>query len=416
MSFALPLLVLLSMIAAPATADSETALDRCLAEQRIPRAVRFVDPAGRVRFGRVDAAESGVPTGIVPLLPGDADLARVMDRVARADPAEGETAVRIAIAEHSARICSPLPLSQAAIEAEERVVVAAGLNYAAHAEESGGGDVFLFPKPVAPSRPYGTVVRHADVTLLDYEVELGVVVLADVMLDALPSRDEFLASSAFFVANEVTDREPIVLDATVTGPGTGFVSGKGRVGFFPAGPWIVRGTELFAALDACGAVGLGLRLEVDEGDGFALRQDSTTERMIRDPLALLAMLASEVRENGIATHMPAMRDGRTRFYPLAVDATAPRLPAGSVILTGTPEGVAMQAPSPLPVVFRGMLRLRGPFVQFAEEERARALSGAPGGYLAPGDRVRAGIDGLGTQVVEIVDSDAEPRPSACRSD
>jgi len=260
------------------------------------------------------------------------------------------------------------------------------------------------------------VVRHAGVTLLDYEVELGIVLLADVVLDDLPSRETFLANTAWFVTNEVTDREPIVRNATVTGVGTGFVTGKGRAGFLPAGPWMVRGTELFAALEACGESGLGIRLEVDEGDGFAPRQESTTSLMIVPPLAMLDAIAAEVRRSGLETPMPTLRMGRTRYYPLAVDAAAPRLPAGSLLLTGTPDGVAMQPPGAAGLVLRGIFHLRGPFSQYVEEERERVRSGAPGGYLTPGDRVRASIDGLGAQVVEIVDSDAGRPPTFCGAD
>ena len=93
--------------------------------------------------------------------------------------------------------------------------------------------------------------------------------------------------------------------------------------------------------------------------------------------------------------MPVVRNGETRHYPLAVDPAAPRLPAGSLVLTGTPAGVALATPEPLGLVARGALRLRGPFEQFRQDELARAAAREPGGYLAPGDRVRARIAGLG---------------------
>jgi 2-keto-4-pentenoate hydratase/2-oxohepta-3-ene-1,7-dioic acid hydratase in catechol pathway len=306
-------------------------------------------------------------------------------------------------------------LGQEALDAGERVVTAAGLNYAAHAEEAGGGDVFLFPKPVAPGPPYGALAAPAGVTLLDYEVELAFVLLDDVDLRALPTREALLARSAFFLADDVTDREPIIRNATLTGPGTGFVEAKGQPGFLPAGPWLVRGTELFAALDACGAEGLGLRLEVDEGDGFRTRQDATTAAMILDPLALLARLADEVEQHGVQSPMTVRRAGGVRTYPLAVEGPdgALRLPAGSVVLTGTPEGVALQAPAPLGVTLRGLLRLRSPFEQFRQEELARARSGAPGGYLTPGDRVRARIDGLGAQLHTVAEPGTPPAREPC---
>ena len=41
--------------------------------------------------------------------------------------------------------------------------------------------------------------------------------------------------SAFFVANDVTDREAIIRHAAISGPGDGFVEAKGQPGFLPAG-------------------------------------------------------------------------------------------------------------------------------------------------------------------------------------
>jgi len=245
--------------------------------------------------------------------------------------------------------------------------------------------------------------------LLDYEIELGFVLLEDVDLHNLPSRETLLAQSAFFVANDISDREPIIREKAFVGPGTGFVEAKGQPGFLPAGPWLVRGSELFAALGVCGAEGLGIALEVDSGEGFRTRQDASTARMILDPPALLHRIAEQVEREGLRTEMPLRWKGRTRHYPFAVDPDAPRIPAGSVVLMGTPEGVALQAPEPLPLLGRGLLRLRGPFTQFLLEEQARAATGESG-YLEPGDRVRARIDGLGTQIIRVTAGGRVPDP------
>lgn len=386
-------------------------LDRCLSQQALPRVARVVGPDGRVHFARVLEDVGGVPHRVAPLAADGTPLAEVLERAAAASPAGSADAGSgwpIPPAEAATRICAPFALAQSAIDAEQVVVVAAGLNYRAHAEEAGGGEVFLFPKPSAPTPPYAPLRRPAEVRLLDYEVELGFVLLADLALEPTPSREALLAQSAFFVSNEVTDREPIIRHAALDGPGTGFVEAKGQPGFLPAGPWLVRGRELFAALDACGADGLGLRLAVDAGAGFETRQDSTTALMLVDLTGLLERLADEVRRHGLRTAMPFERDGETRFHPIAVDETAPRLPAGSVVLTGTPAGVALGTPDPLGLVLRGAVRLRGPFEQFRREQLARAEAREPGGYLAPGDRVRASIDGLGTQQLTVTGPEAAP--------
>lgn len=395
------------LAALPATSASE--LDRCIAARRLPRVSRVLDADGRARYTMVVADRDGIPTAVVPLGSADLELDAALTRAA-ALPSDGVGEPWL-IADPT-RICSPIHVAQGQIDADDVVVVAAGLNYAAHAEEAGGGDVFLFPKPVAPTGAYGSIPRHADVTLLDYEVELGLVLLQDVVLADLPERDALLRRAAFFVANDVSDREPIIRQKSFSGPGTGFVEGKGRPGYLPAGPWLVRGTELFAALAACDAAGLGLHLEVDDGAGFSVRQSSSTARMILDPMQLLERIAAEVASRGLRTPMPMRHEGSVRHYPLAVDEAAPRLPGGSLVLTGTPDGVALQAPQPMPVLLRGLLRLRSPFEQFRLEELDRARAAAPGGYLKPGDVVRSRIDGLGAQVFRIADSPNPPDP--CR--
>lgn len=402
-------------IAAAGEPSSGGALDRCLDARGLVRLTRALGPDGAPVWARVVAHDDGIPTRVAPIevpaaTPGAPDLSAVFGHAA-ALPADAPT-WSIAPPERGDRVCAPLDLPQRDLDAGTRVVASAGLNFAAHAEESGGGDVFVFPKPVQPGAPYGDVATPLGVTLLDYEVELAFVLLSDVDLRALPTRAELLARSAFFVANDVTDREPILRNATLSGPGTGFVEGKGQPGFFPAGPWLVRGTELFDAVAACGASSLRLTLDVDEGDGFRARQDATTESMILDPLELLERIAAEVREHGARSPMPVRRAEGVRDYPLVVEGPdgALGLPAGSVVLLGTPEGVAFRAPSPVGVVTRGLVNLRGPLEQLLHEEQARAAAGGRGGYLEPGDRVRAHIDGLGTQIIRIAEPGAVPPP------
>ncbi len=319
-----------------------------------------------------------------------APLAEVFDR------AEGRGGQEFLVSDD--RVCAVVDLPEADIDAERRVIVSTGLNYAAHAEEAGGGDVFLFPKPAAPTPPYARVHAPAGVTLLDYEVELAFVLLEDIDPFDPPSRHALLAKSAFFLSNDVSDREAIIRNATLSGLGTGFVEAKGQPGFMPAGPWMVRGSELFAAVRACGADGLGLRLWV--GDEVEPRQDASTARMVLQPDELIARIGTWISEHGRRTPMPFMREQDEHFYPFAVDDETPKLPAGSIIQTGTPEGVALHAPSPMGVALRGLLHLRGPFEQFLVEEKARVAAGGTH-YLAPGDVVRAKIDGLGAQAFEI---------------
>ncbi len=309
------------------------------------------------------------------------------------------------------RVCSVVELPESALDAETHVLVSTGLNFAAHAEEAGGGDVFLFPKPAAPTSAYAPVHAPMGVSLLDYEVELAFVLLEDLDPFAPPTREAIWSKSAFFLTNDVSDREAIIRNAELSGTGTGFSERKGQPGFMPSGPWMIQGSELLTALETCGADGLGLRLWVD--DETEPRQDATTELMILQPSELVGRIGTWIEEHGRHSDMTFSRPGQpVRHYPFAVPEQSPRLPAGSIIQTGTPEGVALNAPNPLGVSFRGMLRLRGPFAQFLVEEKARVAEGGTR-YLAPGSVVTAQIDGLGTQRFAIGEAGGRARPHPC---
>lgn len=369
-------------------AGAETALDHCLDERKLLRVARVLDPAGDIVYARVVDQSRGHITRVAAIAPDGVALAEVFDRATK------EMSGReFDVADE--QVCAVVDLPEAAIDRESHVIVSTGLNYAAHAEEAGGGDVFLFPKPAAPTSPYASVHAPSGVSLLDYEVELAFVLLEDIDPFNPPSREALWASSAFFLSNDVSDREPIVRLASLSGPGTGFSEGKGQPGFFPAGPWMIRGTELAEALEACGSDGLGLKLWVD--DEAQPRQDSSTALMILPPAELVARIGSWIAESGRRSSMSFSRPGgEERFYPLAVPEAHPVLPAGSIVQTGTPDGVAMAAPSPLGVTLRGLIHLRSPFEQFLVEEKQRFAAGGTR-YLAPGSVVRAQIDGLGAQ-------------------
>lgn len=394
-----------ALLAQPGRGAAAETLDQCLNAQDMPRVARVLDPDGRVVHALVTSQRDGHIARAAAIAPDGAPLAEVFAR-AKAGPPAADFPV------DDERVCAVVDLPESDIDAETRVIVSTGLNFAAHAEEAGGGDVFLFPKPAAPSPPYAAVHAPAGVSLLDYEVELAFVLLEDVDPAKPPTREELFAKSAFFLSNDVSDREAIVRNASLTGISSGFAEGKGQPGFFPAGPWAIHGSDLARALEACGAEGLGLRLWVD--DEGSPRQDSTTERMILPPAALVARIGSWIDEHGRRSSMPFRRPGdeEPRFYPLAVPEQSPRLTAGSIVQTGTPDGVALHAPAPLGVTLRGLVRLRGPFAQFLAEEKARVAAGGTK-YLAPGSVVRARIDGLGEQRFRIGEAGGRAAAHPC---
>jgi 2,4-diketo-3-deoxy-L-fuconate hydrolase len=206
-------------------------------------------------------------------------------------------------------------------------VVCIGMNYVAHAAESGSAPpeqpVLFLKTPNTVVGPHDQVVIPRGSTKTDWEVELGVVI--GKRASCLDSPADAAAHIAGFVtANDVSERA-FQLEVS----GGQWSKGKCAPGFNPTGPWLVTPDELDAA-------DLRMRSWVN-GEP---RQDSRTADMIF-PVEFLVWHLSQY---------------------LALDP-------GDLILTGTPQGVALSGRFP---------------------------------YLAPGDIVEIEIDGLGRQRQEFV--------------
>jgi 2,4-diketo-3-deoxy-L-fuconate hydrolase len=220
---------------------------------------------------------------------------------------------------HALRIGAPI--------ARPGAVVCVGMNYVAHAAESGSAPpeqpVIFLKAPNTVVGPQDQVVIPRGSTKTDWEVELGVVI--GKRASYLDSPAEAAAHIAGFVtANDVSERT-FQLEVS----GGQWSKGKCAPGFNPTGPWLVTPDEL-------DATDLRMRSWVN-GEP---RQDSRTADMIF-PVEFLVWHLSQY---------------------LALDP-------GDLILTGTPQGVALSGRFP---------------------------------YLAPGDIVEIEIDGLGRQRQEFV--------------
>ena len=208
-----------------------------------------------------------------------------------------------------------------------------GMNYAAHAAESGAQppvDPVLFLKtPSTIAGPYDDVQIPPGGTATDWEVELGVVIGRPALY--LDSPAEALDHVAGFVmANDVSER-----NFQLKISGGQWSKGKIAPGFSPVGPWLVTPDEVDHQA-------LRLRSWVN---GEA-RQDSTTADQIFDVATIVHHLSQF-----------------TALEP------------GDLILTGTPEGVALSGRFP---------------------------------YLTEGDLVEMEIDGLGRQRQRMVAHRKEP--------
>ncbi|MBS3178208.1 MULTISPECIES: fumarylacetoacetate hydrolase family protein [unclassified Pseudoclavibacter] len=211
--------------------------------------------------------------------------------------------------------------------ARPSAIVCVGMNYAAHAAESGAAppsDVIVFLKtPNTISGPFDDVPLPQGSEKSDWEVELGVVISKRVSY--LESADEAMdAVAGFVVGNDLSERA-----WQLEAPGGQWSKGKSAPRFSPLGPELVTPDEVdFRALRLWSTV---------NGEP---RQDSSTADMIFDVPHIIWTLSQYLA-----------------------------LEPGDVVLTGTPEGVALSGRFP---------------------------------YLRVGDVVELGIDGLGSQRQVIV--------------
>jgi 2,4-didehydro-3-deoxy-L-rhamnonate hydrolase len=215
--------------------------------------------------------------------------------------------------------------------ARPSAVVCIGMNYAAHAAESGSAPpqypVLFLKTPNTVVGPNDAVALPRGSVKTDWEVELGVVI--GTRASYLPSpRASMGRVAGFVVANDLSER-----DFQLTVSGGQWSKGKCAPGFNPTGPWLVTPDEVDHHR-------LGLRSWVN-GEP---RQDSKTADMIFDVEFIVWHVSQYMA-----------------------------LEPGDLVLTGTPEGVALSGRFP---------------------------------YLRAGDVVELEIDGLGRQRQEMV----EPAP------
>jgi 2-keto-4-pentenoate hydratase/2-oxohepta-3-ene-1,7-dioic acid hydratase in catechol pathway len=295
----------------------------------------LVTPAGLVRLGL------SAPT-TAALLAGRAALAAAVETgrlAAAADP-------RGAVPAGSLDLLSP-------VTAPARIV-AQMVNYRSHAVESG-----LNPDTVPPAffrktshsltGPTGDIIRPPGVSFLDYEVELGLVIGADLPVGTMVSDatlDRYVA--ALVVANDISARQ-IQLTRTQ------FYEAKSYPTFTPAGPWLT----LVGAADLARLTALRLTLSVNG----QVRQDAFAADMIVRPAQALSLLS--------------------RFQPLA---------PGDLVLTGTPGGTALQAPAPVVQQLAGLLP---PATRWRLFFRRQAASPR---YLHDGDVITARIATAGGEL------------------
>lgn len=244
-------------------------------------------------------------------------------------------------------------------------VVAQMVNYRSHAQDSGFDPAHVLPTffrkaSSSITGPTGQIVRPGHVRLLDYEVELGLVLGCDLPVGTMVT-DATLASyvAGLVVTNDVSARDVQLSKGQ-------FYESKSYPTFTPVGPYLV----LIGPEDIPHLTNLRLSLSVNG----SIRQDRTVTDMIVRPAEALSLLA--------------------RFQPMS---------AGDLLLTGTPGGTALKAPpKPVEKIAALLPPQRKWSIFFAKQAKVPA-------YLRAGDRVTtsiASVDGrldLGTQEHVVVD-------------
>jgi 2,4-diketo-3-deoxy-L-fuconate hydrolase len=275
-----------------------------------------------MRFARLGAVGAEIPVVI--------DAGRMLDlRPVTADidggffAAGGVERARTALAAGSlTELADAASLRVGAPFARPSAVYCIGMNYAAHAAESGSEPptqlVMFMKSPNTVVGPFDAVTIPRGSAKTDWEVELGVVI---------GRRASYLDSPAdarAHVAGYVTVNDLSERDWQLATSGGQWSKGKSAPGFCPTGPWLVTDDELDA-----------------------------------DDVRLQSFVNGEPRQ-----------DSRTSDLIFGIDTIVWQLSQvlalepGDLVLTGTPEGVALSGRFP---------------------------------YLTPGDVVELEIDGLGRQ-------------------
>jgi 2-keto-4-pentenoate hydratase/2-oxohepta-3-ene-1,7-dioic acid hydratase in catechol pathway len=237
--------------------------------------------------------------------------------------ADGPDLVRAALDEgRLPRLPSASELRIGSPIARPSAIVCIGLNYAAHAAESGleppTVPIVFLKTPNTMVGPDDAVPIPPNSTKTDWEVELGVVVKRRTYALATPA-DAAGYIAGYVVVNDVSERRFQIEES-----GGQWSKGKCAPAFTPTGPWLVTADEI-------DPTDLRIRSFVN-GEP---RQDSTTADLI-------------FGVNHIIWHL-------SQYMALE---------PGDLVLTGTPEGVALSGRFP---------------------------------YLRQGDVVELEIDGLGAQ-------------------
>ncbi|PUB23459.1 2-keto-4-pentenoate hydratase/2-oxohepta-3-ene-1,7-dioic acid hydratase in catechol pathway [Promicromonospora sp. AC04] len=261
--------------------------------------------------------------------------------------------------------------------------IGTGTNYVEHQTEATIEEPYLFPKIGALTDSNEPLPAGAG-GLLDYEVELGLVALNDITAETGTPEHMGLVLS-----NDWTDRELLVsqIDVDDLASGAGFTNAKSQPGFFSSGDLFVIPADWQSYYKD---------LELDLFVNGDLRQRAHPAEMVWDAPTVI----EKVLTIGGRTW-----DSDGQQIPLTREAGV--ISQGTVIQSGTPEGVIYRAPDTRQR-FLGFMEWAGSLGTNAESVVASALdvyvrdAHEAGVYLQPGDEIVTRAEGLGQIFTTIV--------------
>ncbi|MEM7436780.1 MAG: fumarylacetoacetate hydrolase family protein [Myxococcota bacterium] len=202
--------------------------------------------------------------------------------------------------------------------------------------------------------------RLGDVTpLLDYEVELGFVLLEDVDPKDL-GQEDYVPKIGFFIANDVSSRTVALLGEGQSNRYDFWGASKSFPGFMPVGAQAFVPRDPHANSLPC--------VDIETEVNGEVRQQQNTRNMIYTPREMLRFVQAK--------------------YP------DQPLEAGDIVLTGTPSGVAVRVPRPL-------VRLANLVGLDRFDKLEAALGRDQSRFLASGDEVVVRGDGLGEVSITV---------------
>ena len=291
--------------------------------------IRWGELLGKLPFAPDDALE------IANLETAATTTSQVLEALGRGTAAS-ERITRV----QASKLLSPIT--------SDATILAQGLNYQAHAAEaqhSKRKTNLIFSKASSSlSGPYEDIVRPAEVELLDYEAEFGIVLRRN-----LTAGDEFSAENiGEIVAGVVLCNDVSARDTMFGASFMQWFRGKGYRTFCPAGPVLLY-LECHEVTQALRSIGISLAVNGEE------RQRGLSDQLIWSPAETLTYIASTMDMH-----------------------------CGDLLLTGTPGGVTAPATAAMVDILK---------VHLLEDEirrdalRVEMVKSRP--FLKPGDLVTA---------------------------